>query len=82
MQIVVTIPDELAAKAQASGMSPESFVERILADELSATTAAKNGSSSEKDLAASLDALTEFSEEIPNLAVDAFSRESIYRDRA
>ncbi len=33
MQITVTIPDELAAQVQARGLTLESYVERLIAEE-------------------------------------------------
>jgi hypothetical protein len=33
MQITVTLPDEVAAQVQARGLTPERFVEKLIADE-------------------------------------------------
>lgn len=32
MQVTITIPDELAAQAVASGSTPESYVEKLIAE--------------------------------------------------
>jgi hypothetical protein len=37
MRITVNIPDELAAQAQARGLTPESFVEGLIGDAARAT---------------------------------------------
>jgi hypothetical protein len=34
MQITVAIPDEFAAQVQASGLTPESFVEKLIAERI------------------------------------------------
>ena len=81
MQITITIPDEFAAQVQARGLTPEGYVEKLIAEQ----TASLQGSGvvrelSREDFNASLDALTRYSEKIPSLPIEAFSRESFYED--
>jgi hypothetical protein len=89
LQITVTIPDEVVADAQARGLTPESYVEKLIANQ-------NLGSKSHHDLASSsdsintaqrLDDLERFfegisahSDKIPLLPDEAFTRESIYSD--
>ena len=80
MQVVVTIPDELAAQVRARGVSPETFVNRLIED---ASRAAQNGttSSGHRDLDEFFSAMAANSGKIPELPDEAFTRESFYRDR-
>jgi hypothetical protein len=81
MQITVTIPDEVAAAARTYGLSPESYVEKLIAEQ---GAAGKQPVSTEerlanleiffKDMAAN-------SGKIPILSEEALTRESFYRDR-
>ena len=77
MQVTVTIPDELAAQVRARGMSPEGFVNRLIAE---ASQAAKNGSAppGSRDLADFFAQMGSNSEKIPQLPDEAFTRESFY----
>lgn len=81
MQITVTIPDELAAEVQAQGLTPESYVEKLVA-ERSATPRGygAGGRLTREEFEASLDRLAQFSDKIPLLPIEAFSRESMYED--
>jgi hypothetical protein len=81
MQITVTISDEFAAHVQASGQTPESYVEAWIAEQAASLRA---GASSDKlsmeEFDALLDDLARFSDKIPALPIEAFSRESFYQD--
>jgi hypothetical protein len=80
MQVVVTIPDELAAQVRARGVSPETFVNRLIED---ASRAAQNGSTSSprRHLDEFFGAMAANSGKIPQLPDAAFARASFYRDR-
>jgi hypothetical protein len=81
MQITVTIPDDLAAQVQSRGLTPESYVEGLIAEQNSVpNNGIRARKSSLEDLEASLDALTRYSDKIPSLPIEAFSRESLYQD--
>jgi hypothetical protein len=79
MQVTVNIPDELAAQIRSRGLTPQSYVERLLAEQV-----LKKADSSPKlsleEFDASLDELTQYSERIPSLPDAALSRESFYQD--
>lgn len=80
MQVTVNIPDELAAQVQSRGLTPQSYVEHLIAEQ----TATAGGSAAHKlsleEFEASLDELTRYSGKIPVLPSEAFSRESLYQD--
>ena len=80
MQVTVNIPDELAAQVQSRGLTPQSYVEDLIAEQ----TATAKGSATHKlsleEFEASLDELTRYSDKIPVLPAEAFSRESLYQD--
>jgi hypothetical protein len=81
MQITVTIPDELAAQAQSRGLTPENYVERLIAEQTimpHGATRQRNLSLEEFDV--SLDALTRYSDKIPSLPIEALSRDNFYQD--
>jgi hypothetical protein len=80
MQITVTIPDEVVTLAQARGLTPESYVEGLVA--AGRSTQADDGRPKQtfEEFKASLERLAQFSEEIPILPNETFSRESLYQD--
>ena len=81
MQITVTIPDEVAAQAQARGLTPETYVEKWIAEQTSALEASRpKRELTSEDFDASLDALARYSDKIPSLPIQSFSRESFYED--
>lgn len=81
MQITVTIPDELAAQAQAQGLTPESYVEKLVAEQAATPRGyGAGGRLTREEFEASLDRLAQFSDKIPLLPDEAFSRESMYED--
>jgi len=82
MVVTVNIPDEMAAQAVAQGTSPESFVEKLLVEQATST---RPGTIMPKtktleEFNASLDRLAQFSNKIPDLPIEAFSRASFYED--
>lgn len=79
MQVTVNIPDELAAQIQSRGLTPQSYVEGLLAEQVSQKLAASHTLSLE-EFDASLDELTQYSDKIPSLPDVALSRESLYQD--
>jgi hypothetical protein len=86
MQVTVEIPDELAAQVQARGLAPKSYIEGLIADQAALLEARGSLPHSSSDLSpddfnASLDALARYSNKIPSLPIEAFTRESFYQDR-
>jgi len=79
MQITVTIPDEVAAQVQARGLTPERYVEKLIAEQAVTLQSSEiERELSAEEFNASLDALTQYSEKIPALPLQSFSRESFY----
>lgn len=78
MQVTVNIPDELAAQVQSRGLTPQSYVERLLAEQVQRTVSSPKLSLEEFD--ASLDELARYSDKIPFLPDASLSRESFYQD--
>ena len=78
MQVLVTIPDEIAAQVMASGRSPEGYVQELIAERnpVALPGIAKKLS----DLESFLDEISAFSGMTPMPPDEAFSRESLYRD--
>jgi hypothetical protein len=82
MQVTITISDELAAKAIADGSSPESYVEKLIAEKTASPQAGivRPKRRTREELNASLDRLAQFSDKIPLLSDAQISRESLYED--
>jgi hypothetical protein len=78
MQITVNIPDELAAQAQARGMTPESFVEGLIED--AARAKSEEQQAPLRDMATFFREMAAYSDKIPQLPDEAFTRESFYQD--
>jgi plasmid stability protein len=78
MVVTVNIPDELAVRAKALGMSAEAYVQEILAQQV-ARNAESRSSRTPEEIHAWLDSLAQFSEKIPPLP-ETISREWIYQD--
>jgi post-segregation antitoxin (ccd killing protein) len=78
MVVTVNIPDELVAQAKARGLSPEAYVQEILAQQL-ARPAETRQSRTPEEIRAWLDSLAQFSDKIPPLP-ETISREWIYQD--
>jgi len=78
MVVSINIPDELAAEARARGLSPEAYVQEILAHLLARPAEARRPRTPE-EVRAWLDSLAQFSDKIPPLP-DTISREWIYQD--
>lgn len=81
MQITVTIPDELAARARARGISIEVFVQNLVTEAAQKPLPAHPPRTPEQ-IEAFFDAMTEGSQTLPALPTDGFTRESFYEDRA
>jgi len=79
VQITVNIPAELAAQAQARGLSLETYVEELLAQQAARPSAGIQRRRTPQEIRAWLDSLSQFSEKIPPLP-EVISREWIYQD--
>jgi hypothetical protein len=80
MQITVEIPDELATQAAARGMTPESYVRRLVDDAVRTAPLPLPPAKGKRDMAAFFKAMAENSENIPVLPDEALTREGIYQD--
>ena len=78
MVVTVNVPDELAAQAKARGLSPEAYVQEILAQQLARPSETRQAKTPE-EIRAWLDSLAQFSDKIPPLP-ETISREWIYQD--
>jgi post-segregation antitoxin (ccd killing protein) len=78
MVVTVNIPDELAAAANARGLSLEAYVQEILAQQLARPVETQRPRTQE-EIRAWLDSLAQFSDKIPPLP-ETISREWLYQD--
>jgi hypothetical protein len=76
MQVLVTIPDDIAAQVLASGKSPESYVQELITER---NPARQPGIAKKMaDLESFFTEITAYSGKAPILPDEAFSRESLY----
>jgi hypothetical protein len=80
MRITVTISDELAAQAQARGLTPESYVEKLIAEQTVALHTQAAPRKRLADLEKFFEEMAAHSDKIPLLPGEAFTRESLYAD--
>lgn len=81
MEITVNIPDEVAEKARAMGMTPESYVESLIHLDKPEANSAPSVEERVADMKRFIQELSANSENIPRLPDYAFTRESFYSDR-
>jgi hypothetical protein len=79
MRITVTIPDALAAQAQARGLSVEAYVQSLV-EEARRRPPLPERPRTPEQIEAFFDAMAEGSQELPPLPTESFTRESFYRD--
>ena len=80
MQITVTIPDEFAAQVKARGLTPENYVENLIDDAVRTASRPLPPAKPRMDMATFLREMASFSDKIPQLPDEAFTRESFYQD--
>lgn len=80
MQVTVNIPDELAAQLQSRGLTPQDYVEGLIAEQIATVSASAAHKPSLEEFEASLDELTRYSDKIPILPPELLSRERLYQD--
>ena len=81
MQVTVDIPEEVAAQAKAHGVSVEAYVQDLVRQ--AAPSTLKKGlrrKRTPEETRAWRDELAQFSDEIPPMPGETFSREMIYQD--
>jgi len=80
MQITVTIPDEIAAQAQVRGLTPENYVEKLIDDAAHVGPKPLPPAKPKMDMESFFQAMAAYSDKIPQLPDEAFTRESFYQD--
>jgi hypothetical protein len=80
MQITVTIPDEFAALVRARGQEPQSFGQSVIDDAVRSAPAALPPAKRKRDMEAFFRGMAAYSNKIPQLPDEAFTRESFYQD--
>ncbi|MGA9072073.1 MAG: hypothetical protein WB424_17550 [Terracidiphilus sp.] len=80
MQITVTIPDEIAAQVQARGLTPESYVENLIHKAALVSPKPLPPAKPRMDMESFFQAMAAYSDKIPQLPDEAFTRESFYQD--
>jgi len=79
MQVTIHVPEDLAAQAQAKGVTVQTYVERLV-EQAGATGLPKARKRSPEETQAWLDRLARFSDKIPPMPGETFPREMIYED--
>jgi len=80
MQITIEIPDELAAQAEARGLTPEFYVRSLIVGAALAAPIPLPPARPRMDIEEFIRAMSANSERIPQLPDEAFTRESFYQD--
>lgn len=73
------IEARLATQAQLRGLDLETYAEKIIEDAVSQNMQSERELTTE-EFRASLNTMTRFSDKIPALPIEAFTRESFYED--
>lgn len=79
MEITVNIPDEIAAAARAHGVTPEAYVEAVLARQVGPRAGDARQRRTTEEIRDWIDSLAQFSDRIPPLPA-TISRDWIYQD--
>jgi len=79
MEVTVTIPDELAARAKSRGLRVEDYVAELLAQQLGPQHVSASPLRTPEEIRAWLDSLAQFSDKIPPLP-ESITRDWIYQD--
>jgi hypothetical protein len=82
LEIPPAVQRELAREAKTRGIAIPALAARLLEEAVARPIARATGKAprSERQIRASLDSLTEFSDQIPALSDETFSRTTIYQD--
>jgi plasmid stability protein len=78
LQLDPNLEETLRAQARSQGLSLEEYARNILEQQSSIETQSRKLTAEEFE--AELDAIAAYSDKIPDLPTEAFTRESIYRD--
>jgi hypothetical protein len=80
MRITITIPDEFAAQIKARGLEPQSSCQSLIDEAVRATPAPLPPAKPKMEMGELLRRMAAFSEKIPQLPDESFTRESFYQD--
>jgi hypothetical protein len=80
MQITVEIPDDLVAKVQARGLTPEMYVRNLIEDTGRGALLPLRLREPRMSIEEFLEAMAAHSDKIPVLPDEAFTRESFYQN--
>jgi hypothetical protein len=80
MLVTIEIPDEVAAKAEARGMTPESYVRSLIDDAAGTVPLPLPPAKPKMDMTEFFEAMAAYSDKIPQLPDEAFTREGFYQD--
>jgi hypothetical protein len=80
MRITIEIPDELAAKAEARGLTTESYVRSLIDSAAGIAPLPLPPAKPRMDIEEFVRAMAANSDKIPQLPDEAFTRESFYQD--
>ncbi|MGA8026937.1 MAG: hypothetical protein WB992_07305 [Bryobacteraceae bacterium] len=84
MTITLDIPEniarQLAAQAQAHGLAIDAYVADILEHHTTSLPLPPHRRMSRQEFGAALDAIAQYSDRIPDMPGETFSREMIYQD--
>jgi hypothetical protein len=79
MQITLTIPDDIAAQAQARGLSVEAYVQDLL-EKARSEGQQPTRARTRQEIQTFFGAMAEGLERLPKLPTASFNRESFYED--
>jgi hypothetical protein len=80
MQIAVTISDDFAAQVKTRGLTPEGYVETLIAHQAEAVSTQADTASRLASLERFLERMAAHSDKVPILSDEALTRESFYQD--
>jgi hypothetical protein len=80
MQVTVTIPDEFVAQVRSRGLTPEGYIRSLIDDAVRTAPKVPPPAKPKMDMETFLREMAAFSDKIPLLPDEAFTRESIYQD--
>ena len=80
MQITLTIPDDVAAQAQARGLSVETYVQNLIEQQARPQEQQTTRVRTREGIESFFSAMSEGSQRLPSLPTASFTRESFYED--
>jgi hypothetical protein len=80
MQITLTIPDDVAAQAQARGLSVETYVQNLIEQQARPQEQQTTRVRTREGIESFFSGMSEGSQRLPSLPTASFTRESFYED--